>query len=113
MCEQCIVGPLFRPWAEITLDDVSLNPGDHLLDIACRTGIVARVAKQRLNDAGLFAGVDVSREKLAVARRVAPGIDWRERNASDLLLRDNERSVPQGCPLRDEQTTPSSRILEY
>ena len=44
MYEQCLVGPLFRPWAEIALDQVNLASGDRLLDIACGTGIVARTA---------------------------------------------------------------------
>lgn len=43
--ERFLVGPLFRPWAEITLDELKLHPGDRVLDIACGTGIVARIAK--------------------------------------------------------------------
>jgi ubiquinone/menaquinone biosynthesis C-methylase UbiE len=89
--EQWLAGPLFRPWAEITLDDLTLAPGDRVLDIACGTGIVARVAKQRLGDAGYVVGVDVSPDMLTVARRVAPGIDWREGNATALPLRDGEQ----------------------
>src|SRR5262245_45406857 len=86
--EQWLVGSLFRPWAELTLDEVKLSSGDHVLDIACGTGIVARVAKERLGDAGYVVGVDVSPDMLAVARAVAPPIDWREGNAIALPLRD-------------------------
>jgi hypothetical protein len=35
MYEEWPVGPLFRPWAELTLDEINLAPGDRLLDIAC------------------------------------------------------------------------------
>jgi ubiquinone/menaquinone biosynthesis C-methylase UbiE len=91
MYERWLVGPLFRPWAEMTLQELALSPGDRTLDIACGTGIVARVAKERLGDAGYVVGVDVSKDMLAVAHTVAPGIDWREGNASALPLRDGER----------------------
>jgi len=91
MYEQWLVRPLFRPWAEITLDEVNLAPGDRVLDIACGTGIVARVARERLDEAGHVVGIDVSPDMLVVARRVGPGIDWREGNASALPLRNGEQ----------------------
>lgn len=90
MYEQWLVGPLFRPWAEMTLDEVNLTTGDRVLDIACGTGIVARAARERLGDAGYIVGIDVSPDMLAVARRAAPDIDWREGNAGALPLRDGE-----------------------
>lgn len=91
MYEQWLVGPLFKPWAEIALDEVGLATGDRVLDIACGTGIVARVARERLGDGGKVVGVDVSPDMLAVARRVAPAIDWREGSADALPLSDGER----------------------
>ncbi len=91
MYERWLVGPLFRPWAEIALEDVRLSPSDTLLDIACGTGIVARVARERLGDAAQVVGVDVSADMLAIARAVAPDIDWRAGSATDLPLRENER----------------------
>jgi ubiquinone/menaquinone biosynthesis C-methylase UbiE len=89
--EQALVAPLFRPWAGPLLDDVKLTRGDRLLDIACGTGIVARVARERLGDAATVVGVDASAGMLGVARRVAPAIDWREGDAGALPLGDNER----------------------
>jgi ubiquinone/menaquinone biosynthesis C-methylase UbiE len=89
--EQSLVGPLFRPWAELILDDVGLAPGDRVLDVACGTGIVARLAKERLGDAGTVVGVDLSPGMLAVARRSGKGIDWREGDAAALPLADGER----------------------
>src|SRR5579883_3253298 len=44
MYERWLVGPLFKPWAEMTFDRLALFPRDRVLDIACGTGIVARVA---------------------------------------------------------------------
>ncbi len=89
--EECLVGPLFRPWAEITLDALNLAPGDRILDIACGTGIVARIASERLGNGVCVAGIDINPDMLAVGRRVAPHIDWREGNASNLPLRQGEQ----------------------
>jgi ubiquinone/menaquinone biosynthesis C-methylase UbiE len=91
MYEQALVGPLFRPWAEDVLEEVALAPGDRLLDVACGTGIVARLAKKRLGDTGSVVGVDLSPAMLAVARRAGAGIDWREGDAAALPLRGGER----------------------
>jgi ubiquinone/menaquinone biosynthesis C-methylase UbiE len=54
-------------------------------------GIVGRVPKERLGDAGNVVGIDVSADMLAVARAVAPNIDWREGNATALPLNDGEQ----------------------
>ena len=91
MYESLLVGPLFRPWAEMILDEVQLSSGDRVLDIACGTGIVARVARERFGDAGSVVGIDVSPDMLAVARAVAPSIDWREGNAGALPIHDGEQ----------------------
>src|SRR5688500_6497077 len=91
MYESYLVSPLFRPWAEMTLDALELSEGDRVLDIACGTGIVARMAKERLGDDGYVVGVDISSDMLAVARAVAPGIDWREGNAVALPIYDGEK----------------------
>jgi ubiquinone/menaquinone biosynthesis C-methylase UbiE len=88
MYERWLVGPLFRPWAEATVEELGLSNSDRVLDIACGTGIVARVAQPRVACA---VGIDVSAGMLAVARAAAPGIDWREGNASALPLRPQEQ----------------------
>lgn len=77
MYERWLVGPLFRPWAEVALEEVKLSPGRRVLDIACGTGIVARIAKERLGASGYVVGVDINPDMLALARNVAPDIDWR------------------------------------
>jgi len=89
--ERWLVGPLFRPWAKVLLERAGLAAGDRVLDVACGTGIVARLAKERLGDNSHVAGVDVSPQMLAVARAVAPRVDWREGNAAALPVDDRER----------------------
>lgn len=88
--EQTLVGPLFQPWVDSLLEDVELGPGTRVLDIACGTGIVARMAKERLGATGKVVGVDLSPQMLAVARRVSPTIDWREGDAGALPLGGDE-----------------------
>ncbi|HET7714822.1 MAG TPA: methyltransferase domain-containing protein [Bauldia sp.] len=89
--ERYLVNSLFRPWAELTFEELKPSSTDRILDVACGTGIVARVARERLGEGASIVGVDISAEMLGVARRVAPSIDWREGNVTDLPLRDDER----------------------
>jgi len=91
MYERLLVEPLFKPWAEILIDRASLKSGDRLLDVACGTGIVSRVAHSRLAGTGRVVGVDLSPQMLAVARSVAPDIDWREGSASSLPVDEKEK----------------------
>jgi ubiquinone/menaquinone biosynthesis C-methylase UbiE len=91
MYERVLVDPLFRPWAELLLDEVGLAVGERVLDVACGTGIVARLAQQRVGRTGTVVGVDLSAPMIALARKVAPGIDWREGDATALPLPDGER----------------------
>ena len=46
--ERVLVGPLFRPFAEQLVARLAPHRGDSVIDIACGTGIVARVARERL-----------------------------------------------------------------
>jgi ubiquinone/menaquinone biosynthesis C-methylase UbiE len=91
MYERWLATPLFRPWAELTLDEVGLSADDRVLDIACGTGIVARIARERLGADACVVGIDVSPDMLAVARAVAPDIDWREGHAGAFPLRGAEQ----------------------
>ncbi|RWI72230.1 methyltransferase domain-containing protein [Mesorhizobium sp.] len=97
MYERWLVGPLFRPWAEMTVEEVGLAPHDRVLDIACGTGILARVAKERIGAAGHVVGIDISPDMLSVARSVASGIEWREGSASALPLKNGEQFDVVAC----------------
>ena len=91
MYERQLVGPLFRPWAEMTLDEVAVSSGERILDLACGTGIMARLAKQRAGASARVVGVDISPDMLAVARTVEPGIDWRVGDVAALPLAAEEQ----------------------
>jgi ubiquinone/menaquinone biosynthesis C-methylase UbiE len=91
MYEDSIVGPLFRPWGEALLDRAQLEPAMSVLDVACGTGIVARLARRRLGRAARVVGVDVSAPMLEVAREIEPEIDWREGDAAALPVAPDEQ----------------------
>jgi len=60
------------------VDRVSLRGGERVLDVACGTGVVARVAAERVGRAGRVAGIDINAAMLGVARalQAAAGIGW-------------------------------------
>lgn len=91
MYERAVVPELFRPWAELLLDRAELKPKSSVLDVACGTGIVARLASKRLERGAKVVGVDLSAPMLEVAREIEPAIDWREGNAAALPVRQEER----------------------
>jgi ubiquinone/menaquinone biosynthesis C-methylase UbiE len=95
--ERVLVGPVFRPFAEQLIARLNLNRSDTLIDVACGTGIVARVARQRLGPDAQIVGVDIAPPMLAVARSVEPMIDWRAGNATALPVTDGERFTVLTC----------------
>jgi ubiquinone/menaquinone biosynthesis C-methylase UbiE len=89
--ERVLVAPLFRPFAEQLLARLQLQKGASLIDLACGTGIVARIARERLGPDARIVGVDAAPPMLAVARIVDPTIDWREGSALSLPVGPDER----------------------
>jgi ubiquinone/menaquinone biosynthesis C-methylase UbiE len=91
MYERSLVPTLFSPWAEELLDRGELRPGGAAIDVACGTGIVARLARQRLGPTSRVVGIDVSGPMLSVARELEPGVEWIEGDAMALPVADDER----------------------
>jgi ubiquinone/menaquinone biosynthesis C-methylase UbiE len=69
--EGVLVPRLFTPCAIALLARLGLNPGETLLDVACGTGIVPRLAAPVLGPAGLVLARDLTEQMLEVARTVA------------------------------------------
>ncbi len=88
--ERHLVGPLFRPWAERLLDRSGLLPGERVLDVACGTGIVARLARQRVGPGARIVAIDKSPVMLATARPLDDSIDWRDGDALSLPVGNEE-----------------------
>jgi SAM-dependent methyltransferase len=70
--DEVLVPRLFTPCAEILLSRLALRPGTTLLDVACGTGIVVRLAAPRLGPAGLVIGRDINEAMVVRARSHAP-----------------------------------------
>ena len=78
----------FEPLAHMFLDRVRLEPGRRVLDVACGTGIVARLAAAIVGESGQVVGVDFNKAMLEVAQRNRPpngaDMEWRQGDAGAL-----------------------------
>lgn len=93
MYEQYFVPAMFRTWAEILIRRAALNAGDCVLDVACGTGIVARLAAAAVGSAGNVDALDFNPAMLSVAQSIAAPsgakISWREGSAIALPYPDH------------------------
>lgn len=86
--ESLLVPALFAEWPYRLADEAAIQEGQKVLDVACGTGILARVLAERVGANGAVAGVDINPGMLALARRINPAIDWREGDAEALPYKD-------------------------
>lgn len=94
--ERYFVPVIPAPLAAELLELADPRPGERVVDVACGTGVVARLAAGRVGARGAVAGVDVNPGMLAVARSLtAPGppIDWHEAPAEALPLPDGSADL--------------------
>ncbi len=87
--EERFVPALFADWARPTLAAAGVQSDDHVLDVGCGTGIVARTAAEIVGNRGAVVGADINPAMLTVARRLRPGIQWREADAQALPFPDS------------------------
>jgi ubiquinone/menaquinone biosynthesis C-methylase UbiE len=84
------------PVARDRLEVAALRPGERVLDVACGTGVVTRLAAERVGGEGSVAGSDVNPGMLAVARAAVPSdsaITWYETGAEAMPLADGAFDV--------------------
>lgn len=82
---------LGSPLAARVFDHVELQPGDRVLDAACGTGIVTRVAARRFPQVGRFVGLDRNAGMLEVARANTPTnipVEWQQGDLTSLPFPD-------------------------
>ena len=87
---------LLGPWAPGLVALASLQSGERVLDLACGTGVVARLAASKVG-LGQVTGLDINAGMLAVARSLStpPGaaITWVEASAAATGLPDDSFDV--------------------
>lgn len=63
---------LFEPWAKLLLDELDLQAGEAVLDLATGPGTVARLAAARVGPQGRVVGTDIAPLMLDVAKAKPP-----------------------------------------
>ena len=84
--ESTFVPALFAGWARRLVDRAGATPGETVLDVACGTGVVARLAAERVGES--VVGLDLNEAMLAVARRIRPDLRWQPGDACALPFGD-------------------------
>ena len=85
--EKHLVPAMFEPFARDLIQFCDIRRSDRILDVACGTGIVSRLAIDYVDViAGKVVGVDINPIMLNIARHCSAGkgIDWKEGSAMSL-----------------------------
>ena len=84
------------PFAADLIEAAALRPGERVLDVACGTGVVTRLAAERVGPSGMVAALDLNPAMLSAARSIpssgAP-IQWYETSAEAMPLPDGAFDV--------------------
>jgi len=94
--ERFFVPLIGEPVAKDLIHLAALRSGERVLDVACGTGIVARLAAQRVGSNGIVSGVDINPGMLKMARSCVPtnmSIEWHQASAEDMPLPDEAFDV--------------------
>lgn len=89
--ERYFVPRIGAPVAARLVDAANLRPGERVLDAACGTGVVAKLAAERVAPGGTVACLDPNPAMLAVAEATTPpglDIEWHQAPAEDIPLAD-------------------------
>lgn len=86
--EDLHVPALFKQFSPLVVAAAGVQPGQRVLDVACGTGVLAREAAAVVGERGLVAGLDPTLGMLAVARQLAPAVEWKLGTAESLPFED-------------------------
>jgi SAM-dependent methyltransferase len=86
--EEYFVPALFQQWSPMLAAAAGTHPGQHVLDVGCGTGILARTLAPLVKPGGSVVGLDSNPGMLAVAGGVAPEIEWQLGAAESLPYPD-------------------------
>lgn len=93
--EAYLVPSIFAPFAKELLSVAGLRASEWVLDVACGTGILARLAATEVGDGGAVVGLDLNPSMLDEAKRVSenPHARWLQASADAAPLPDGEFDV--------------------
>jgi SAM-dependent methyltransferase len=110
--ERFAVPYVLGPWAPQLVELAALQQGECVVDVACGTGVVTRLAAAQVGNAGQVVGLDLNAGMLAVARALPPpvgaAIVWKEGSAMAIDLADQSVDVvlcQQGLQFFPEKLT--------
>jgi ubiquinone/menaquinone biosynthesis C-methylase UbiE len=90
--EQYATRYFMGPWAPELVELAALRRGERVLDLACGTGLLARLAAPEVGPTGQVTGLDFNSGMLTVARTLpspsGASITWVEGSAADMDLPD-------------------------
>jgi ubiquinone/menaquinone biosynthesis C-methylase UbiE len=89
--QRYFVSAIGAPVADDLMRSAALRPNERVLDVACGTGVVTRLASKLVGEGRAVAGLDVDPGMLAVARATTPPgmtIEWHEASAQGMPLPD-------------------------
>ncbi len=90
--QRYFVPAIATPVSADLLATANLRPGERVLDVACGTGVIARLAAEQVGSTGSVTGIDVAPDMIEVARGTPapaePPIDWQVGDATSLPFPD-------------------------
>jgi ubiquinone/menaquinone biosynthesis C-methylase UbiE len=91
--QQFLVPAMFDPFAKTLVEQAGVEPGHHVLDVACGTGAASRAIARVAGVGGSVKGVDLGEPTLAVARSFDPEegaapIEYVQGDATQLPVED-------------------------
>jgi SAM-dependent methyltransferase len=93
--ERALIPAVFAAWAPLVVALADPQPGERVLDVACGTGVVARLVAQQVGHTGNVVGLDLNPGMLAVAASSAANepptsapMAWQEASATQMPFPD-------------------------
>lgn len=94
--ERYFVPAIGAPVADDLIKIAALRDNERVLDVACGTGVVTRLAAKSISASGFVAGLDVNPGMLEVARKATSpeiAIEWHEASAEEMPFQDGAFDV--------------------
>lgn len=88
--ENIFVPAMMGEWSPRVVALTNPQPGEHVLDVACGTGVLTSYVAKSVGPKGRVVGLDLSPDMLTIARTIKPdgsqsaSIEWHEGNVSTL-----------------------------